>query len=74
MSPRAVASRAVRPTRSTRSAASATRLAVAIAHPTYTIEPCPRCGYPEADGGYCPECGTTTHRKGCKCSQKGERT
>ena len=23
------------------------------AHPSFVIEPCPNCGYPEADGGYC---------------------
>jgi methionyl-tRNA synthetase len=28
-----------------------------LAHPTYVIEECPSCGFPEADGGYCPECG-----------------
>lgn len=26
-------------------------------HPTYSIEPCPACQWPEADGGYCPACG-----------------
>jgi hypothetical protein len=26
-------------------------------HPTYTVEICPVCDFPEADGGYCPECG-----------------
>ena len=32
-----------------------------LSHPTYAIEPCPReeCGFPEADGGFCPECGWT---------------
>jgi hypothetical protein len=30
---------------------------VPLAHPTYVIDPCPNCDYPEADGGYCPECG-----------------
>ena len=26
-------------------------------HPRYIIEPCPSCTFPEADGGFCPECG-----------------
>ena len=28
-----------------------------LAHPQYIIEPCPNCQFPEADGGYCPDCG-----------------
>jgi hypothetical protein len=32
---------------------------VALAHPSYSIEPCPKCGYPEGDGGWCPDCGWT---------------
>lgn len=37
-------------------------------HPRYSVEPCPRCEHPEADGGYCnPEdggCGwTMAHHK-----------
>ncbi len=30
-----------------------------LAHSQYSIEPCPNCLFPEADGGYCPECGWT---------------
>ncbi len=30
-----------------------------LAHPQYSIEPCPNCFFPEADGGHCPECGWT---------------
>jgi len=33
------------------------RWSTKLAHPTYVIEPCPRCTFPEADGGYCAECG-----------------
>lgn len=33
------------------------RYATPLAHPSYSIEPCPACGFPEADGGYCAECG-----------------
>lgn len=35
------------------------------AHPSYVIEPCPACGHPEADGGYCEECGWT---RACGCA------
>jgi hypothetical protein len=39
--------------------------ATKLVHPTYSIEPCPNCDFPEADGGYCPECGWTEwQRKG----------
>ena len=30
---------------------------VPLCHRSYSIEPCPRCGFPEADGGHCEECG-----------------
>lgn len=30
-----------------------------LAHPGYVVEPCPACGYPEADGGWCADCGWT---------------
>ena len=30
-----------------------------LAHPQYVIEVCPNCDFPEADGGYCPDCGWT---------------
>ena len=35
------------------------RWTVQPAHPGYVIEPCPKCGFPEADGGHCSECGYT---------------
>lgn len=38
-----------------------------LAHPTYIIESCTNCGFPEADGGYCEECGTTFHSPDCPC-------
>lgn len=28
-----------------------------LMHPSYIVEWCPVCGFPEADGGYCAECG-----------------
>lgn len=30
-----------------------------LVHPTYQIvgDECPNCDFPEAEGGYCPECG-----------------
>jgi hypothetical protein len=34
-----------------------------LVHPTYSIEPCPNCDFPEADGGYCPDCGWTVWSK-----------
>lgn len=37
---------------------------VPLAHPTYAVEPCPRCGFPEADGGACASCGWTLPRPG----------
>ena len=27
-----------------------------LVHPSYSIEQCPKCRFPEADGGYCNEC------------------
>jgi hypothetical protein len=33
-----------------------------LSHDSYIIEPCPACGFPEADGGYCPDCGWTAPR------------
>ena len=36
----------------------------ALAHPTYNVERCPRCDFPEADGGYCPSCGWSLPRPG----------
>jgi hypothetical protein len=38
-------------------APSRPRFSTPLAHPSYSIEPCPNCRFPEADGGYCPECG-----------------
>lgn len=35
------------------------------AHPTYAIEPCPNCEFPEADGGYCENCGWTRFQPTC---------
>lgn len=28
-----------------------------LMHPSYVVEECPVCGFPEADGGACAECG-----------------
>ncbi len=36
----------------------------AIPWPEWGIEPCPRCRYPSADGGYCPACGWSLPRPG----------
>ena len=36
---------------------------VPLSHPGYSIEPCPKCGYPEAEG-VCPECGWSAP---CNC-------
>lgn len=33
------------------------RYATKPIHPGYIIQDCLNCGFPEADGGYCPECG-----------------
>lgn len=32
-----------------------------LTHPSYRVlyDACPKCGFPEAEGGYCPECGWT---------------
>jgi hypothetical protein len=32
-----------------------------LAHPSFQIvgDECPNCGFPEAEGGYCEECGWT---------------
>ena len=35
-----------------------------LAHPGYSVERCPRCDFPEADGGYCAACGWTLPRPG----------
>jgi hypothetical protein len=36
----------------------------ALVHPGYSVERCPRCDFPEADGGYCAACGWTLPRPG----------
>jgi hypothetical protein len=36
----------------------------ALTHPGYSVERCPRCDFPEADGGYCLACGWTLPRPG----------
>ena len=41
------------------------RWSVPLAHPSFAIEPCPACDYPEADGGHCPECGWTRFEPTC---------
>jgi len=41
-----------------------------LSHPTFSVETCPNCAFPEADGGYCPECGWSTCSKGCLCQRK----
>lgn len=42
-----------------------------LVHPTMVIEPCPACGFPEADAGYCPECDFTVPQPGCPhCERK----
>ncbi len=33
------------------------RYTTPLTHPTWSIEQCPNCGFPEADGSYCPDCG-----------------
>lgn len=30
-----------------------------LSHPTWSIEKCPKCGFPEAEGGFCPNCHWT---------------
>jgi hypothetical protein len=39
---------------------------VPLAHPSYSIERCPRCDFPEADGGACANCGWTLPRPGTR--------
>lgn len=46
------------------------RWSVPLSHPSYSIEECPNCGFPEFDGGYCPECGLTQHGRGCRCKDR----
>lgn len=33
-----------------------------LVHAQYSIEPCPECGFGEADGGWCPDCGWSLPR------------
>lgn len=42
-------------------------------HPSYIIEPCPKCDFPEADGGYCPDCGQTFRSTVIDRRSKGAR-
>ena len=44
-----------------------------LSHPTYSIEACPQCEFPEAEGGYCPECGWTLYRPTCPHCRKEAR-
>lgn len=37
---------------------------VPLAHPSWSVEPCPKCEFPEADGGACANCGWTLPRPG----------
>jgi methionyl-tRNA synthetase len=36
-----------------------------LAHPGYVVEPCPNCEFPEADGGFCEECGWQRYEPTC---------
>jgi hypothetical protein len=40
------------------------RWTVPLAHPQYSVERCPGCDFPEADGGACGNCGWTLPRPG----------
>jgi ribosomal protein L32 len=40
------------------------RYSVPLTHPGWSVEACPKCGYPEADGGACADCGWTLPRPG----------
>ena len=45
-----------------------------LTHPTFSVEWCPReeCGFPEAEGGYCPECGWMRPIPSCPhCQREG---
>lgn len=44
-----------------------------LSHPTSVVEPCPACGFPEADGGYCPECDWHVHDPTCPHCRKEKR-
>jgi hypothetical protein len=38
------------------------------------VEPCPKCGYGYADGGYCPECGWVRFDPKCPhCRKEQDR-
>lgn len=52
----------------------ACKYSVKLVHPATRVESCPNCGFPEADGGYCPECGWT-HGHDCEhwASWNGQR-
>ena len=36
-----------------------------LSHPSYIVEMCPNCGFPEADGGSCDECGWFRYSENC---------
>jgi predicted nucleic acid-binding Zn ribbon protein len=40
------------------------RYSVPFTHPGWSVEPCPKCGFPESDGGACEDCGWTLPRPG----------
>lgn len=44
-----------------------------LAHPAFSIEACPNCEFPEADGGYCENCGWTKYEPSCPHCQKGDK-
>jgi len=46
---------------------------VKLAHPAFSIEACPNCEFPEADGGYCENCGWTKYEPSCPHCQKGDK-
>lgn len=47
------------PTVTTGSVSRRRKFGTQLVHPQYIIEACPNCEFPEADGGYCPDCGWT---------------
>ena len=49
------------------------RYSTKLSHPTYVIEACPNCEFPEADGGHCEECGWTRYSENCPHCLKARR-
>lgn len=49
------------------------RYTVPVTHPAYSVAPCPNCKFPEAEGGFCPECGWTRHTSSCRCLERRRR-